>query len=376
MVYKDQATAAKAPAFVQVAEEDFAGFDLVTLAGLTGMSLAAANPKKPPGKPQQPPMQLKGGVGGKWCSKCPHPEGTTCFLDPNWEGPFPVWLHQSAEKKKPFLKGRVTNAKTAGIKCADIKPPSDEAIEAYNARRARFNGGRGGGRGGRNGRAGGRESLAGGAAVEMEEGASAFYENLVDITDVDVCGAALCSECDCDEHLDVAFVGADGEEEADGQADFLWFVTRSPQEGTQVQAAFDASELELPDGSACWSFGCDEGAARDFAANQQRAGPLPINLAAAEPSPSHRKSTSSQEGRVAHDTPVPVSTSSKTGLPKLQPPPPLDDDEDVVQQPPPPDGAPPTACSLVFGSVMSVTSSIMAMKTQSVNSRATAMRVS
>ena len=104
VVYKDQnPSTVKASALVQVDQELAAGFDLGVLADMTGMALAAATPKT---KPVTAPLKLLGGTGGKWCSKCPHPNAMPCFVNPSWEGPFPVWLHMSAERKKPYLKGR------------------------------------------------------------------------------------------------------------------------------------------------------------------------------------------------------------------------------------------------------------------------------
>ena len=52
-------------------------------------------------------------MAGKWCrraatSKCPH---DPCFLDPNWTGPLPVFLHKNAEKKRALLKARTDNTK-------------------------------------------------------------------------------------------------------------------------------------------------------------------------------------------------------------------------------------------------------------------------
>ena len=125
VVYKDQAApASKATALVQVPDEVAAGFDVNLLAEMTGMALVGKVDQPRP-RPNAPTMKLLGGSGGKWCDKCPHPEGHSCYLDPNWEGTLPTWLHLSAERKKAYLKGRMTNAKTAGITCATLKSPSD-----------------------------------------------------------------------------------------------------------------------------------------------------------------------------------------------------------------------------------------------------------
>ena len=163
VVYKDQnTTAGKPAALVQVDADDLLGLDLAALADMTGMALVAANAGKPKtDKPKPPAVKLLGGAGGKWCNRCPHPNG--CYFDPNWEGPLPTWLHLSAERKAPYVKGRMTNAKTAGVTCATLKSPSDADIEAYKANRGRGGRGRGGVRGGRTNRGG----VPGGVVVDV-----------------------------------------------------------------------------------------------------------------------------------------------------------------------------------------------------------------
>ena len=77
-----------------------------------------------------------------------------------------MWLHLNAEKKKPYMKGRQENAKTAKVTCVPLKSPSETDIEAYKAQGGRGRG-RGRGRGANQG-----ESLAGAAAISHAD----FYD--------------------------------------------------------------------------------------------------------------------------------------------------------------------------------------------------------
>ena len=142
-------------------------------------------------------------------------------------------------------------------------------------------------------------------------------------------------------------VAGDDDEEEDA-SDLYWFVVRNSQGFAELQAVFDSSQLELPDASGgpctCDPFGKDEEAARAHFESIKSADSSPVSLIdAAEP-----PSVAQVAVERVHDTPVPVSTSSKTGLPERRPPPPLEEGEDDAV----PDliGAPPVSCSMVFGS--------------------------
>ena len=121
IVYADQSAAPPAPALVMLDADLSAKYDMMALADMTGMALVAAG-AKPSGSAGSAGVQLLHGVDGKWCSKCPH---DPCFLDPNWQGPLPVFLFKNAEKKKALLKARADNAKGA------VPPVTCQALKAY-----------------------------------------------------------------------------------------------------------------------------------------------------------------------------------------------------------------------------------------------------
>ena len=120
VVYLDQSHSAQSAALVQVSEDISARFDILSLSDMAGMMLtggAKGGPKRAEQQPFTLTIKLLGGKSGLWCSGCPHGEGKVCFLDPTNDKPFPPWLHLNIEKKKAYLKGRTTNARTAGVKC-------------------------------------------------------------------------------------------------------------------------------------------------------------------------------------------------------------------------------------------------------------------
>ena len=231
-------------------------YDLMALADMTGMALVAAGAK--PAGTAGGSVQLLYGEGGKWCSKCG--EHSSCYLDPTWPGPLPVYLDQNAEKKKAILKGRTDNAKGASppVTCQVLKRPTPEALEAFKKRRAA---GRGRGRGARAGGAAAEgapeaagEKLGGGMALD-------FYAGLRDITDVELCAATVDAgifedadeEClECEEQLDEGCDDQDllaammmGEDESDEL--LQWFVVRSRAGEFSLQAALELQNVETAD---------------------------------------------------------------------------------------------------------------------------------
>ena len=172
IVYADQSSTPAPPALVMLEQELSARYDMLALADMTGMVFVAAGAK--PKASAGSGVQLMYGANGQWCSKCS--SHSPCFLDPNWAGPLPVFLHKNTEKKKAIVNGRRENAKGASppVTCQALKAPTQEAIKAYEERRRQQGGGRGRGRN------------AGGAAAEQVGGGAAidFYASLQDITDV------------------------------------------------------------------------------------------------------------------------------------------------------------------------------------------------
>ena len=185
VVYKDQSATPPATALVQLDAGLAAQFDTLALSEMTGMAFAAPGSGQTGGRvsrpSQRPSVKLLFGVGGKWCSDCGKHEN--CFFNPQWPGPLPVFIHESAERKKLILKGRADNAKGADppVQCATLKAPSAEAIKAFKERRKA---GRGAGRGAKGLLA---EGTPGGAALD-------WHSTIEDITDVTLAG--MCHECE------------------------------------------------------------------------------------------------------------------------------------------------------------------------------------
>ena len=135
VVFEDQSAPPPAPTLVSL-QPEFAGrFDVVLLSELCGMALTAG------GGGSADAVDAVGAfsaVNGKWCAKCPH-NGKGCFVDPDFEGPFPPSVHLNADAKKAYLKAKAENAKKAGVPNKRIiHNPSQRDIDDYKARVAAF----------------------------------------------------------------------------------------------------------------------------------------------------------------------------------------------------------------------------------------------
>ena len=235
VVFEDQTSPSPSPSLVVVPVDVSAKYDLVALSNMCGMALTANSSKLP----KDSDLGMVAGDGTtKWCPRCPHGAGRSCFADPDFAGPFPPSVHLNPERKKAFLQAKALNAKKSGKTNARVsQEPSQQAIEEYKARVAA--------RKDKKGRKPAGEQVGGGVALEAEaqpSSAQAFYDGLVDVTD------GMC------------FVGTVGERPHDDASDELehddvdhelqWFVVEDGGERA-VRGAVSLSYLDVVAGAAC-----------------------------------------------------------------------------------------------------------------------------
>ena len=358
VIFDDQSKPATTAAAVAV-PADLQKYDVAALSHMCGMTLTN-------GALDKSDIGLAGDVGeGKWCDRCPHRPGVTCFLDPAYKGPFPVSVHLNAERKKALLKGKAENARKAGVKNERVANPTQAAIDEYNSRQGGR--GRGGGRGGGRGKGRGdkdksedtdksadADKVAAAVAVERDS----FYDNLVDINDAAFCAivadrsspvassvaSPLQPPTPADGHavvetqLDFALCVIAQDAEADSTdvgPELTWYVVTDPSGALDVRAAVRASHLELPVGATSVQFGNDEARARQYLESQK------INRGAVLPS--------ADKSNLVPPMPMPTLPEMTPSAPlaPLAPP----SSTSIAAPPPLPTDAAPPPCSVVAGTI-------------------------